>query len=169
MGFFLLSRYIELDIEPGVVIEKGFETTMEDVYLISLIMGVLWGIPFASIEVIFDRILHPRISTGLTILIRSLSYMILLIFTLSTIMGLAESIWDVDLPNDKGWWRTNKLFWVLVAYFGIFSIVFSFLKMARERFGRGTFIRILIGKYATPREERRIFMFLDLRSSTTIA
>lgn len=169
MGFFLLSRYIDLSLEPGIILKKGSELTVKDISLISLIVGLLLGIPYAGIEVTFDRILHPRISAGLAILIRTISYLILLIFTLSAMMEFVESIWAVDLPNERGWWRTNRLFWVFVAYFGIFSIFFSFLKVARERFGRRTLFGILLGRYSKPKEEDRIFMFLDLRSSTTIA
>lgn len=49
------------------------------------------------------------------------------------------------------------------------SLVFSFVKIAIERFGRGVFLKMLIGHYKNPQEEERIFMFLDLKDSTTIA
>jgi adenylate cyclase len=38
-----------------------------------------------------------------------------------------------------------------------------------DKYGPGVFIDLLIGKYHQPRKEERIFMFLDMRSSTTIA
>lgn len=38
-----------------------------------------------------------------------------------------------------------------------------------DKYGPGTFLALLKGKYFHPRREQRIFMFLDLRSSTTIA
>lgn len=37
------------------------------------------------------------------------------------------------------------------------------------KFGQGVFKDIAIGKYHTPKEEKRVFMFLDLNSSTSIA
>jgi len=37
------------------------------------------------------------------------------------------------------------------------------------KFGEGNLFNMIRGKYQTPREEQRIFMFLDLNSSTTIA
>lgn len=49
------------------------------------------------------------------------------------------------------------------------SIIFSFIKIAIERFGSGTFFKMLLGHYKNPREEDRIFMFLDLKDSTLIA
>jgi adenylate cyclase len=43
------------------------------------------------------------------------------------------------------------------------------MKIANEKFGRGVFLKMLLGRYRKPQEEKRIFMFLDLKSSTTIA
>ena len=38
-----------------------------------------------------------------------------------------------------------------------------------EKYSKGVFFNIMIGKYLQPREERRIIMFLDLKDSTPIA
>ncbi len=48
--------------------------------------------------------------------------------------------------------------------------VFTLLAMeVNEKYSRGVFFNIIIGKYLQPREERRIIMFLDLTDSTPIA
>ena len=38
-----------------------------------------------------------------------------------------------------------------------------------EKYSRGVFIGIMMGKYLQPKEESRIIMFLDLKDSTPIA
>jgi adenylate cyclase len=38
-----------------------------------------------------------------------------------------------------------------------------------DKYGRGMFGKMLLGRYYRPREEERIFMFVDIKSSTTIA
>ena len=38
-----------------------------------------------------------------------------------------------------------------------------------DKFGPGILWKFITGKYYHPRQEERIFMFLDLKSSTTIA
>lgn len=38
-----------------------------------------------------------------------------------------------------------------------------------KKYGRDVFVPMLLGFYKKPREEKRIFMFMDLRSSTSIA
>jgi adenylate cyclase len=54
----------------------------------------------------------------------------------------------------------------------IWSIIVGITQMVMQinsKFGHGAFGNIISGKYNTPKEENRIFMFLDLNSSTTIA
>ncbi len=48
-------------------------------------------------------------------------------------------------------------------------ILTIFLLDVSEKYGSGTLKKLLLGKYHSPGKEERIFMFLDLRSSTAIA
>ncbi len=45
----------------------------------------------------------------------------------------------------------------------------QFMLQVNDKFGPGVLWKLLTGKYYHPRDEERIFMFLDLRSSTEIA
>ncbi|MEL6919284.1 MAG: adenylate/guanylate cyclase domain-containing protein, partial [Bacteroidota bacterium] len=67
------------------------------------------------------------------------------------------------------WWLKDERFASLLLYIIFCSFVFFLMKIATERFGKGVFLKMLIGTYRTPKEEERIFMFLDLKDSTTIA
>jgi len=54
----------------------------------------------------------------------------------------------------------------------VWSIVVSttqLLLQVNSKFGQRAFLDIIKGKYNTPKSEKRIFMFLDINSSTTIA
>lgn len=55
----------------------------------------------------------------------------------------------------------NYLFWLFVVL-GTLLIL-----QVNDKYGPGTFTAFLMGKYFRPKREERIFMFLDLRSSTT--
>lgn len=57
----------------------------------------------------------------------------------------------------------NIVFWMLIVI-----LTYFFLEM-NNKFGPGKLKKIFLGKFNTPLEEERIFMFLDLKSSTTIA
>jgi adenylate cyclase len=56
------------------------------------------------------------------------------------------------------------VFYTLVIY----ALLLFFLQITRL-LGKGVLWKFIIGKYHKPREEERIFMFLDMKSSTTIA
>jgi adenylate cyclase len=60
-------------------------------------------------------------------------------------------------------------FFRFLAYFYLSGIIFNFLKGMRTRMGRMNFIRWFFGILSKPREEERIFMFLDMKSSTAMA
>lgn len=44
-----------------------------------------------------------------------------------------------------------------------------FLLQVNDKFGPGVFLKFIAGNYHSPKKEGRIFMFLDMRSSTAIA
>jgi len=56
-----------------------------------------------------------------------------------------------------------------VIYWGFAVMLALFFLHINDKFGKGVLINLLIGKYHRPRKEVKIFMFLDLTSSTTIA
>jgi len=45
----------------------------------------------------------------------------------------------------------------------------QFMLQVSDKFGPGNLWRFIRGRYYQPRQEERIFMFLDLKSATTIA
>lgn len=57
----------------------------------------------------------------------------------------------------------NIIFWAIVVAISHFSVQVS------NKFGPGNLWKIITGKYHLPKHENRVFMFLDLKSSTTIA
>ncbi len=57
----------------------------------------------------------------------------------------------------------STFFWLLVV------LVTLIVLLVNDKYGPGVFRDFLLGKYFHPKREKRIFMFMDLRSSTTIA
>jgi adenylate cyclase len=69
-------------------------------------------------------------------------------------------VWDYlfGIENIK-----NYFFWLFIAVFTILGIQIN------DKYGPGIFTSFILGRYFHPKAEERIFMFLDLRSSTEIA
>ena len=57
----------------------------------------------------------------------------------------------------------NYIFWLIVVLLTTIGL------LVNDKYGPGVFREFLLGKYFHPQLEERIFMFLDLRSSTSIA
>ena len=57
----------------------------------------------------------------------------------------------------------SLLFWLFVVIGTLVTL------LVNDKYGPGVFVDFLLGRYFQPRKEERIFMFLDLRSSTSIA
>jgi len=64
---------------------------------------------------------------------------------------------------------TSEIFISVFVFLLLFSIMFNVLKVISEHLGPEAFWVALIGKYNKPLEEDRMFIFLDLKSSTSIA
>lgn len=48
------------------------------------------------------------------------------------------------------------------------ALVINFIGQVNRLLGRGVLVRLILGRYHRPREENRIFLFIDLRGSTQI-
>ena len=60
----------------------------------------------------------------------------------------------------------------LLTYFvlwGFITLATLFLLQVNDKFGPGMLLKFLAGNYHHPKKEERIFMFMDMRSSTAIA
>ncbi len=57
----------------------------------------------------------------------------------------------------------SYVWWLLIVIITLIALLVS------DKYGPGVFVSFLLGKYFHPKREERIFMFLDLRGSTTIA
>ncbi|BAO74471.1 adenylate/guanylate cyclase domain-containing protein [Winogradskyella sp. PG-2] len=171
IAFFLFSliRYNGIEEELSLFSDDVLNLPIRAYYEFAIIVGFLLGLVYAIIEFLFDIFISKRLALGISILVKSIIYFVLIIVLLSTISLLVEEQIDIDLPNERGWWRRDPFFWTTVIYSITSSIVFSLIRIANDKFGRGIFINVLIGKYRKPQEEERILMFLDLKDSTKIA
>jgi adenylate cyclase len=135
-----------------------------------LIQSILFGIAFNLINTITDRTQIRRKPLWQIILIKSVFYLAavfiteMLIVSLFHILGISEKNYlDFVVVATPGFFVS------FMAYF-LFSILFiNFFLQMNRKIGPGNMFKLLMGRYHTPREEKRIFMFLDLVGSTAIA
>ncbi|OIQ22644.1 adenylate/guanylate cyclase domain-containing protein [Lacinutrix sp. MedPE-SW] len=165
-SIFIFIRYFAIGSEEGVIVTTYH---ISDILYFGVILGVLIGVIFTITEFLFDKFLSKNLSLALVLTEKFIIYLLSIILSLNYVYPLVEEALNLNISNEDGWWKESRHFWLLVGYFLVCSIIFSFIKIANEKFGSGVFFNFLIGKYRNPKEEKRIFMFLDLQASTTIA
>ncbi|HTE34187.1 MAG TPA: adenylate/guanylate cyclase domain-containing protein [Chryseolinea sp.] len=74
---------------------------------------------------------------------------------------------NVDMVRlDRSW---EIFFDLLLVYTIAIGLLINFINQVNRKYGPGVLIPILLGRYRKPKEEERIFLFMDLKSSTSIA
>ncbi|MDW7693374.1 adenylate/guanylate cyclase domain-containing protein [Flammeovirgaceae bacterium SG7u.111] len=138
----------------------------------TLIMGMFWlvqGLGFYALHIFIERFVTGRVpfiklmaititfQLVIAVLAIALFFVIIKIFT---DLIQTSSVWEIlQLPLIP-----TAIFYALVVNFGIsISIRVSMI------LGDGTLFKIITGKFYQPKVEELIFMFLDLKGSTTIA
>ncbi|MFK7981185.1 MAG: adenylate/guanylate cyclase domain-containing protein [Saprospiraceae bacterium] len=82
---------------------------------------------------------------------------------------LEASVFDAIVMKEVQNFLTGLDFLKLFISWGLIFLGTIVLLMIYDKYGPGNFRNLLLGRYFHPRTEERIFMFLDIRSSTTIA
>ncbi|MGV8816001.1 MAG: hypothetical protein ACOH2D_18025 [Gelidibacter sp.] len=154
--------------EQVYAIESNHILPVSEYLLFGVLLGIMVAVVYTIVEYVFDRFRSKSLNLGLILLTKSVIYFVFLIFCLSIMASLAEDYFNIDFPNQRGWSLSNKIFWMVTAYFTICSLLFSFIRLANDKFGKGIIFKMLIGRYKNPREVDKIFMFLDLKSSTML-
>lgn len=141
----------------------------------TLIAGVVVGMIGGSVVVlVWEKWLRTK-SYGWALISIFWSYMLVFfIVALISKLFFYSGLFNQSISDPKLWQYVvthmldieileNFLFWLIVL---IGTLV---ILLVNDKYGPGVFASFLLGRYFHPKKEERIFMFLDLRSSTSIA
>lgn len=163
--FFHFIRFFDLRASEEFALELPWQR-----FILLLVIGILGGLIFGIVELNLDRPKFRRWSYGRLLIFKAFMYFFLVKFIMW--IGLIILTRRSPLDLDIEWARemiNSRVFWVSLAYFSVVMSLISFFRAIDQKFGPGVLWNMLLGKYHKPQEEERIFMFLDLKSSTTIA
>lgn len=133
------------------------------------------GLVGGSLMIFFLKDKLRKLPLGLVIIINTFSF--LLIIALVSILAFVFYYWLLAGPSyfDGDLWFNLEQFIFSYGFllnlivWTVISTTTMVILQVNDKYGRGVFLDSLLGKYHTPKHEQRIFMFLDLKSSTTIA
>ena len=143
--------------------------------LLSIAIGIVSGVLVGVLLVWVNSQLFRRKSFRFAILTTFTAYV--LIFTLAMLINQFFLIFAehgiTGVSYDSMSTSLAPLFGLsMITFFimwGAVILLTLFLLQVNDKFGPGVFLKFLAGNYHSPKKEDRIFMFLDMRSSTTIA
>lgn len=166
--FFFFVRQFGVDDFP--YIEFVFEPNRLVHLCIHLGLGIVTGILYASFELLLENSNLQKKPYGFLILFKGAMYVLMTyILLVLTVMAYHVLLYDGIIWPAVLEWCTSATFIAGLLHFLIVSTLITIFRQLNYKCGPGILWNMLIGKYHYPREEERIFMFLDLKSSTTIA
>jgi adenylate cyclase len=99
----------------------------------------------------------------------SVSLFIITFFTLLFYYSITRDMDFLDsLSNTLGMFTSNGYYHLFVTGL-LLSLGINFVLLMKGKIGHSVFLPIVFGKYHNPKEEDRIFLFIDLISSTKMA
>lgn len=132
--------------------------------------GLVAGVLFGSLEYFYEKKILRHVAFGKAILIGSASYLVAVLILITIGMRIFTRVTNQDLSLEiYNNFIFSKQMVLLVLYCYIVGFLIDFFKQVDKKFGPGNLWRMLKGEFYNPKEDERIFMFLDLKSSTTIA
>jgi len=155
------------------VFADGFKEIIP--YVNSFFIGLTGGMMVSFMELeVFDAA-KRKYSFLQMFVFKTVIYFLFFLLIIPSIIGFMESVYykkgflehmrsqqfrDFILEED----------YVIILFYALFFIaLINFTRLISRKLGQGTLLNYISGIYHKPREVQRIFMFLDLRSSTTIA
>ena len=109
------------------------------------------------------------------VMVKSTFYSCFIILFLVSLVFIANSlllkvpIWDPLVFESLETFMFTFSFWSIMIYIAVTLSIAMLFSEIIEYFGMTRLIDFMLGRYHHPNQETRIFMFLDMKSSTTIA
>ena len=144
-------------------------------YINALVIGLLGGLIISAVELeIFDS-QKRKFSFLQNFWLKTFTYFFFFALLILIVMGFNESIY-----YNVGFWEhitstkfRNFIFeedYIVILVYSLFFIgIIIFSRQMSIKMGQGVLLSYITGRFHEPKEVERIFMYLDLRSSTTIA
>jgi len=151
--------------EYGAFREEGFTLVLS----MSLFSSFLLALFSSLVDKFFFKYFLHRKSLGF-VLVSSTLIQLIFINLIIYVSGHFLSFHFLEgtiLPRNNFYQIPDLKMLVLTMFFII--AVSRLLLEIDQKLGRGNLWKLITGKFYSPREERRIFMFIDLKYSTTIA
>jgi len=159
-SFLIIYRY-----DPYLPIDQ--KPLLSNYILWGVIAGIFTGLILGSIDTLLPGIIKIKRSFGFIIFIKSVLYISTLflgIIIVAIIISIVNNDHFFSVMGHLSFFNIPTYIFFIIA-----SVSENFLSQVNKKFGQGVLLPMFLGKYYHPRVEERVFMFLDLKSSTSYA
>lgn len=132
------------------------------------IAGLMWACIFKFATSFLYRIPNYLISLLVRVLV-NVSTAYLLVYIMYRMGGIATIDNFPSTFSQLILLYHSRLFYAVLAYFFIVGSLMEVFYEIDRKLGPGLLFKFLLGEYYKPKEEHRIFLFMDLKSSTYYA
>jgi adenylate cyclase len=139
--------------------------------LVAVIAANIFGAILGTVDFFVERKLRGK-SLGIEILIKGILYLATWYFIgfIGFTIGTSIDAKFVDSPLlTYTEFFSGNMFIAASIYTATIIIIITFIKQMNNKFGPGILVPMFLGKFRKPRIEERIFLFMDLKDSTTYA
>ncbi len=168
IGFFIFLRHDIGNDEIADLIKQNRITKINaarTIFFQIIVLGISAGTIFSIIDLYIAKYFRNVLSLGLFFILITLLNLsalsiitYLAIFSLNKLLQIQLSFEDFTTGNH-----------VFIIYGFMVSFLIEFMREMDRKLGSGNLWKLMIGKFYKPRQIERIFMFVDLTSSTRIA
>jgi adenylate cyclase len=137
----------------------------------SIIIGVTLGPILGAISglasIWAEKNLYRKLTLGKLLLLRTIYALLFIILMTCVVYWVYQFYFGTDISLQT--FAMDRGSGAIYFYIWITDFVLTVLRQVNLMLGEGNLMKLIRGKFYTPSEEERIFMFLDLQASTTLA
>ena len=161
--YFFVGFFCQLELYKLEALRRYLSSP--EAHMEIILSSLLYGLAFAAIHTKMEnsslrRLTYPRFTA-----LKSLLQLIALL------IGLVLVYLIVDAPEYRELWKSlpTSFYFGGLVWFVFSTGVVEMLLELRRKVGPNSFLSFLLGRFHTPHEEQRLFLFLDMVGSTTVA
>jgi len=151
----------------GTVEQGQFDPGIFNSILISIGLGLTFGIISGYFQYLIEEKFYRKASIKKLVLLK-LCYLVAFLLLMITVSYLLATLFFGNESSFIGF-ASDAGSGIIYAYIIFFDLFMLMMRQISLTLGEGNLWKILTGQFYDPFEEERIFMFIDLQSSTELA
>lgn len=123
MGLLEIFRYYGIGQTKGIDLSHDFNKIgLHGILIAHVGLGFSIGFLYTIIDFVFEKLVSKKLTLGLRMFIKNIVYLISTIALFTLVIEIYSSISQLNISNEFGWWRENKVLKVIVFMFTCFFL-----------------------------------------------